>query len=114
MTGQAPTAAEPGWHRFENGTCRKLTGQEVGALEAEFGQESAFAGHGDGGLRLGPGWRVVEVTRTMRVQVSADDDEMAREKGCDIGWQWFSENAHNGDQGSCTARVVQWEDHPDA
>lgn len=55
---------------------------------------------------------IVEVTRTVRLELPADDAEGAKVAGLDAAWEWCPETAHRGDQGSAVARVVRAGDLP--
>jgi hypothetical protein len=50
---------------------------------------------------------IVEVTRTVRLSVPADDRASAEEAGLSIAWDWLPEEADQGDQGSATAKVTR-------
>jgi hypothetical protein len=50
---------------------------------------------------------IVEVTRTVRLAVHADDADDAVEEALGIAWDWLPEQAHRGDQGSATAKVTR-------
>ncbi len=48
----------------------------------------------------------VDVTRKVRLLITAPTEGQARERALDRVWEWTPEEADGGDQGSVTVRVA--------
>lgn len=57
------------------------------------------------------GW-LVEVTRTVRLEIAAEHDVAAMVAALDVAWEWLPKQAAGGDQGDAQARVIRAGDLP--